>query len=501
MEKIISHSPVLIVVIPLISAFLTLVIGLWKKRLCYPFVIIALSLSLFSCIVTLNTVMKSGTIHYYLGNWDPPWGIEYVVDHLNALVLVFVSFISLMVAIYSKESIEQEIPEKVTFFYTVFLLQVTGLLGIVVTGDMFNLYVFLEIASLAGYALIAIGEDGAPLASFRYVVMGTIGACFYLLGVGYLYIMTGSLNMADLTHLLPNLYHSKVIMVAFVFFIVGVAIKMALFPLHAWLPDAYTHAPSAVSALLAPLMTKVGVYVLIRILFTVFRPEFPIKILHATDIMAWFGTFAILFGGIMALSQTDFKRMLCYIIVAEIGYMVGGIGMANATAIKGAIFHIINDMFMAACLFLIAGIVMHETGGHDISDFTGMFRRMPFTAAIFTIGALAVIGVPPTCGFFSKWYLLLGGIQARHWGFVMALLLCTLINVALFFRVIDKGLYVHALEHKLEHASEPKELQFHEAPLSMLIPGFIIAIAIFLIGIFNQAILKNIIEFAVPSGL
>ena len=501
MEKIISHSPVLIVVIPLVSAFLTLVIGLWKKRLCYPFVIIALSLSLFSCIVTLNTVMKSGTIHYYLGNWDPPWGIEYVVDHLNALVLVFVSFISLMVAIYSKESIEQEIPEKVTFFYTVFLLQVTGLLGIVVTGDMFNLYVFLEIASLAGYALIAIGEDGAPLASFRYVVMGTIGACFYLLGVGYLYIMTGSLNMADLTHLLPNLYHSKVIMVAFVFFIVGVAIKMALFPLHAWLPDAYTHAPSAVSALLAPLMTKVGVYVLIRILFTVFRPEFPIKILHATDIMAWFGTFAILFGGIMALSQTDFKRMLCYIIVAEIGYMVGGIGMANATAIKGAIFHIINDMFMAACLFLIAGIVMHETGGHDISDFTGMFRRMPFTAAIFTIGALAVIGVPPTCGFFSKWYLLLGGIQARHWGFVMALLLCTLINVALFFRVIDKGLYVHALEHKLEHASEPKELQFHEAPLSMLIPGFIIAIAIFLIGIFNQAILKNIIEFAVPSGL
>jgi len=501
MERIISHSPVLIVVIPLISAFLTLVIGLWKKRLCYPFVIIALSLSLFSCIVTLNTVMKSGTIHYYLGNWDPPWGIEYVVDHLNALVLVFVSFISLMVAIYSKESIEQEIPEKVTFFYTVFLLQVTGLLGIVITGDMFNLYVFLEIASLAGYALIAIGEDGAPFASFRYVVMGTIGACFYLLGVGYLYIMTGSLNMADLTHLLPNLYHSKVIMVAFVFFIVGVAIKMALFPLHAWLPDAYTHAPSAVSALLAPLMTKVGVYVLIRILFTVFRPEFPIKILHATDIMAWFGTFAILFGGIMALSQTDFKRMLCYIIVAEIGYMVGGIGMANATAIKGAIFHIINDMFMAACLFLIAGIVMHETGGHDISDFTGMFRRMPFTAAIFTIGALAVIGVPPTCGFFSKWYLLLGGIQARHWGFVMALLLCTLINVALFFRVIDKGLYVHALEHKLEHASEPKELQFHEAPLSMLIPGFIIAIAIFLIGIFNQAILKNIIEFAVPSGL
>ncbi len=497
MERIISHSPILIVVIPLISAFLTLAIGLWKKKLCYPFIIIVLSLTALSSIVTLSTVIKTGTIHYHLGNWDPPWGIEYVVDHLNALVLVFVSFIGLMVAIYSKESVEQEIPEKIAFFYTLFLLEVTGLLGIVVTGDMFNLYVFLEIASLAGYALIAIGEDGAPFASFRYVVMGTIGACFYLLGVGYLYIMTGSLNIADLAHILPNLYHSKVIMVAFVFFIAGVAIKMALFPLHAWLPDAYTRAPSAVSALLAPLMTKVGAYVMIRILFTVFRPEFPIKMLHATDIMAWLGTVAILFGGIMALSQTDFKRMLCYIIVAEIGYIVGGIGIANATAIKGAIFHILNDAFMTACVFVVAGIVMYKTKGHNISDFEGLFRKMPYTATIFMVGALAIIGVPPTCGFFSKWYLLLGGIEAKHWAFVIALLLCTLINVALFFRVIDKGIYLHALEHASEHI----EFQRDEAPLSMLIPGLIIAIAIFLIGIFNQAILKNIIEFAIPSGL
>ena len=501
MEKIISNSPVLIVVIPLISAFLTLGIGVLKKKFCYPFAVIALSLSVFSSVITLNTIIKTGTIHYHLGGWDPPWGIEYVVDYLNGLILVVIAIIGLMIVVFSKETVKKELPERIPFFYTIFLLEVTGLLGIVITGDMFNLYVFLEITSLAGYALIAIGEDGAPLASFRYVIMGTIGACFYLLGVGYIYIMTGSLNMADLTQILPNLYHSKVIMIAFVFFMIGLAVKIALFPLHTWLPDAYTHAPSAVSALLAPLMTKVGIYVMIRILFTVFKPEFPIKVLHATDILAWFGTFAILFGGIMALSQTDFKRMLCYIIVAEIGYMVGGIGMANAIAMKGAIFHIINDMFMAACLFLVAGIVMHETGGHDISDFTGIFRKMPFTAAIFITGALAVIGVPPTCGFFSKWYLLLGGIEAKHWGFVGALLLCTLINIALFFRVIDKGLYVHALEHTLEHASEPKELQFHEAPLSMLIPGFIIAIAIFLIGIFNQAILKNIIDFAIPSGL
>ncbi|GAF92899.1 unnamed protein product, partial [marine sediment metagenome] len=206
-----SPFPVLIVVVPMISAFFIPIIGWWRKNLCYPLVIIALFLCLFSSFVTLNTVIHTGTIHYYLGGWEPPWGIEYVVDHLNAFILVIVAFIALMVAIYSKKSVEQELPEKIVYFYCIFLLQVTGLLGIVVTGDMFNLYVFLEIASLAGYALIAIGEDGAPFASFNYLIFGTIGACFYLLGVGYLYINTGSLNIADLSQILPNLYHSKVV--------------------------------------------------------------------------------------------------------------------------------------------------------------------------------------------------------------------------------------------------------------------------------------------------
>lgn len=498
-----EQFPALIVVTPLILSFFVNVVGWWNRKLCLPIIVFALSVSLISSIGILNTVIKHGTIHYRLGGWEPPWGIEYLVDHLNALVLVTIAFVAILITIYSKRSVEQELPEhKIPQFYTLFLLNITGLLGITVTGDMFNLYVLLEIASFSAYAIIAMGERGAVFASFRYVIYGTIGACFYLLGVGYLYIVTGSLNMFNLSQLLPELYSSRAVLVGFAFILIGVGIKMAFFPLHVWLPDAYTHAPSAVSALIAPLMTKVGAYVMIRVLFTVFRPEFPIEMLHVTDIMAWFGTFAILFGGIMALSQTDFKRMLCYIIVAEVGFIVGGIGIANATAIKGAIFHIVNDVFMTACVFAAAGIVMYKTKGHNISDFEGLFRKMPYTATIFMVGALAIIGVPPTCGFFSKWYLLLGGIEAKHWAFVIALLLCTLINVALFFRVIDKGIYLHALEHASEPTGSHSELYSHdEAPLSMLIPGFIIAIAIFLIGIFNQAILKNIIEFAVPPGL
>ena len=236
-------------------------------------------------------------------------------------------------------------------------------------------------------------------------------------------------------------------------------------------------------------------------MFTVFKPEYSVHILQSTKIIVWIGSIAILFGGIMALSQTDFKKMLCYIIVAEIGYIVGGIGTANGMAIKGAIFHILNDAVMVTCLFLVASMVMHKTNGHKISDFQGIFRKMPMTATIFTVGALAVIGVPPTCGFFSKWYLLLGGIEAGCWGFVISLLICTLINVALFFRIFDKGLYVHAFEHAPHSPALHSNPSSQEAPLSMLIPAFVVVIAILLIGVFNQDILNSVINFAVPAGL
>lgn len=442
--------------------------------------------------------MRSGTIHYRLGGWPPPFGIEYVVDHLNAMMLVIVAVISLLVAVYSKQSVEKELPGRALYFYTVFLLQVAGFLGIVITGDLFNLYVFLEIASLAGYALIAIGEDGAPLACFRYIVMGTIGACFYLLGIGYIYIATGSLNMADVSRLLPELYQSKVILTAIAFLLAGLAVKMALFPVHVWLPDAYTKAPSASSALIASLMTKISLYVMIRVLFTVFEPSLSIERLPVADLMTWAGFIAICGGSLMALAQTDFKRMLCYIVVAEVGYIVGGVGLANTEAMKGAILHILNDSVMTAGLFTVAGIVMYRTNSHDISDFKGLFQEMPITMSAFVIGALSIIGVPPTCGFFSKWYLIQGAVIAGHWAFIVALIGSSLINVVLFFRIIEIG-YVFRLSHQGDHHGDAHGAVIKEAPLSMLLPTVAIAVAIILIGLYNQTILTHIIQFAVPK--
>lgn len=500
------QAPILIIVVPMIASFFNLLIGWRWKGFCYPWVVAALSVCTLASFTALGTVITDGTIHYRLGSWAPPWGIEFVIDHLNAFMLVIVSFISLVVAIYSKRSIEQELPTKTVSFYSIYLLLVTGLLGIVITGDMFNLYVFLEIASLAGYALIAIGDDRAPLASFEYVIIGTVGACFYLLGVGYLYIVTGSLNMADLSQLLPKLYLSKVIVIAFAFFIVGIAIKMAFFPLHVWLPDAYTHAPSTVSALVASTMTKVGAYVLIRIMFTVFRPYFSIELVPITTILGWVAVVAMMFGCINAIAQYDFKRMLCYILIAEVGYIVLGISVANRMGLTGAILHILNDAFMMACLFLVAGAIMYKTGTRDITQFRHLNKKMPFTMAAFTIAALSVVGIPPTCGFFSKWYLIIGAIDAQQWVFAAALMLSSLLSAVVFFKVIENIYFESPVTDHTKNGGEHEEVAAHkevaidEAPLSMLIPIFITVAGILILGILSGKIISTVIRFAVPAS-
>jgi multicomponent Na+:H+ antiporter subunit D len=497
----VQQLPAIIVLTPLVASLFIFLTGWWYKRLAYPLAVAAMSICCLASVGILNSVIADKSISYWLGGWKPPWGIEYRIDYLSAVMLVLVSVISLLVTVYAPKSVARELPEKTTQFWSLFILMITGLLGICISGDLFILFVLLELSSLSGYALIAMGEKNAVYASFRYVVIGTIGASFYLLGIAYLYISSGSLNMTNLSHLLPKLYYSKTVLVGFAFIFIGLSTKMALFPLHGWLPDAYARAPSAVSAVLAPLVTKVMAYVLIRLLFTVFSAEFAISILRATDVMIWIGTLAIFFGAVMALSQIDFKRMLSYVVIAEIGYIIGGIGVANATALKGAMFHIVNDAMMVACLFFVAGLITYKTDGHRIDDFKDIFKTMPITSVVLTVGALAVIGVPPTCGFFSKWYLLLGGIKAGQWGFVAALLVSTLINVALFFRIFDKGLYVHAKQNVPDDKRIGESSRSREAPLSMLMPAVVLALVILLVGIFNQVVMNKVIRFSVPVGL
>ncbi|VEN75452.1 NADH-quinone oxidoreductase subunit N [Candidatus Desulfarcum epimagneticum] len=494
-----DQAPILVLVIPLIAAVIAPVAGLFNEKWPYALTLPALAVSgIFSAMLLLQAT-TSGPIHYYVGNWRPPWGIECVIDPLNALMLAIVSGTAFLAAVFSKETVRRELAGKETWFYSLFLLQTTGLTGIVITGDMFNLYVFLEITSITGYALIAAGEDGACVATFRYIILGTIGACFYLLGVGYLYMVTGSLNMADIARILPALHDSRTVLTAFAFLIVGIAVKMGLFPLHTWLPDAYSSAPSASAALIAPLMTKVSVYVMLRVVFDVFDPSFSIAMLAGTDILLWAGTIAIVAGAFKALSQTDYRRMLCYIIVAEVGYMAGGVGLANPTALKGVVLHILNDAVMTLALFFVAGIVTFKTQGRSLSDFKDLFKKMPVTMAGFAIAALSIIGVPPTCGFFSKWLLISGAIAEGAWGFVAALLFSSLVNVIVFFRIFEIGYSFQSPDESHHHDPGHGASVISEAPASMLIPLIAAAAAIALIGLFNQPIMEHIINLAIPA--
>ncbi|UCG77616.1 MAG: monovalent cation/H+ antiporter subunit D family protein [Nitrospirota bacterium] len=493
-----EQYPVLIVVIPLLSAFIINVIGWFRKGFSYPLIVLSLIITFYLSVSTLLQVVDGGAISYRLGGWPPPFGIEYVIDHLNALVLVVISFVSLAAAVFSKESVKKELPDRIPQYYTLFILLVTGLLGMTITGDAFNLYVLIEIAALTSYALIAFGRDRALVSSFNYVIMGTVGASFYLLGVGHLYIMTGSLNMGDLLSILPAISGSRAIFVAFLLIIVGIWTKMAFFPLHGWLPNAYTYAPTATGVLVAPLMTKVSVYIMIRLMFSVFSADYVFNTLNVHDIIVWMAVAAIIGGSLLALTQTDFRRMLTYLIVAEVGYMVGGVWLANSAGITGAILHILNDALMTLCLFLVAGIIYHKTRGHHLDDIRGLYRKMPFTMAAFTVGALSMIGVPPTVGFFSKWYLILGAIDAGQWGFMAALIISSLINAVLFFKVIEVGYFEPMHGH---HDDGHHEVTIDEAPFSMLAPLYVIAVSLIVVGIYTSSIITNIIAHAVPKGL
>jgi multicomponent Na+:H+ antiporter subunit D len=472
---------VLIIAISLLSAFTIFLAGWINRKSCCFISIATIAFQFILSIFILRHVLTVGTIRYWLGGWRPPWGIEYVVDALNAFILVVILFLSLLVAIYSKRNVEHEIEgKKLVTFYSIFQLLVTGLCGITVTGDMFNLYVFLEIASIAAYALIAVAGGRALKASYNYLIMGSLGACFYLIGVGFLYSVTGTLNMGDLRILLPPLYANRAVQAAFVFFVIGVSIKAYVFPLHTWQPDAYTYAPSTVSALIASTMSKVMIYALIRLIYSVFTLNFILSYVGLDIVICWVAAIAIIAGSIFAITQRNLKRMLAYSSVSQIGYIILGVGLSplSVWGLYGAVAHILNHAIMKGCLFLAAGAFIHKAGLWDIRDFEGLGKKMPYASAAFTIAAISMIGIPPGAGFASKLFLILASLEASQYPFVAILLLSTLLNLVYFWRVIDRMYFVGH-----EEATDGGESE-GGLPLSMLVPMLILAALCIILGIF-----------------
>ena len=310
-------------------------------------------------LLLLNKVLDTGTVSYAIGNWPAPWGIEYRIDLVNAFILVIITTIGSAVMPYARVSIEKEIPkDRIYLFYCMYLLCLSGLLGIAITGDIFNLFVFLEISSLSSYVMISLGSSrSALIAAYRYLIMGTIGATFYIIGVGMLYMSTGSLNMVDLATLIPATEGNRTVLVSLAFMTVGLGIKIALVPLHMWMPNAYTYAPSVVSVFLAGTATKVAIYALMRILFTVFGAADIFENFKLSEMLSGLAIIGMIGASSVAVYQNDVKRILAYSSLAQIGYIILGISMASAMGIAASLLHLFNHALIKASLFMAIGCI------------------------------------------------------------------------------------------------------------------------------------------------
>ncbi len=458
-----QNLPALQVVIPLLCAPLCVLLGhgrvAWAVALAASWAALAIAVSL------LQQVLALGVISYAIGNWAAPWGIEYRIDAVNAFVALIVAGVGAVLLPFAARSVAHEIaPERVRFFYAAYLLCLAGLLGIAVTGDAFNLFVFLEISSLSSYILISLGRDRRALtAAYQYLVMGTIGATFILIGVGLLYMMTGTLNMMDLARRIPAVADTRTVRAALAFLTVGISLKLALFPLHLWLPNAYAYAPSVVTAFLAATATKVAVYMLLRFLFTIFGVAF-VEAMLIDQVLLPLALIAIFSASIVAIFQDDVKRMLAYSSVAQIGYMILGVSLLSVTGLTAGILHLFNHALMKGALFLALGAVAYQIGSVRLHDMAGLGRRMPWTFAAIVIGGLSLIGVPATVGFISKWYLVLGALEGRLWWVAVLVLLGSLLAVVYMWRVIEVAFFQPA----------PRRAERAEAPLSLLLPTWVL---------------------------
>ena len=476
----IQHIPILQVAVPMIAAPLCALIG--RRDLAWLLTFLVTIAAFLMSLHLLDRALTEGPFIYEIGGWPPPWGIAYAIDPINATVLLVLSMIAVVVLPFARKSVDAEIEERSQpLFYTAFLLCLTGLLGVVATGDAFNIFVFLEISSLSTYVLVAMGAKRsrkALAAAYNYLIMGTVGATFYVTGIGLLYMVTGTLNLADLAERIPPLGESRVLEAAYAFIVVGIGLKLAMVPVHTWLPAAYAQAPSIVGAFLAATATKTAVYVLVRFSFDVFGPGYDFGQFILDKVVLPLALVGMVAGSVIACYQTDLRRILAYSSVAQVGYMVLGITLISTAGLAAGILHLFNHALMKGALFLALGCITLNTGllrggAVTVEGIAGLGRRMPFTMGAIVLGGLSLIGVPLTVGFISKWLLIEASVADGRWWLVAIIVGSSLIAVIYIWRIVEAA-YLRPAD---------PDVEVREAPLSMLIPVWVLVVANFWFGI------------------
>jgi len=476
---VIPHAPILAIVLPLFAAFLMPVVGILARRRGIKrarewFAIAAVLVELV-IVVSMIPALREGQIIpgqfpvYELGGWSPPWGINLAIDGLNLFAAVIVAGISALVVIYSFVCMERD--HGLDQYYTLLFLILAGMMGVALTGDIFNLYVFFEIMCISSYALVAFRRKWQSIeASIKYLIVSSLGTSFILLGIALLYGMVGSLNIAHLAQKLP-LEPTSAIIVPLALFVTGFGIKIAMVPLHMWQPDAYQAAPSAVAALFSGATATIGIYAMVRVVYTLFG-AFAIGIM-----LAVLGLVTMVMGALMALAQRDLKRLLAYSCISQIGYILLGLGLGTSLGIQGGLFHLFNNAIYKTMLFMIAGAIIYRVGTSNMDRLGGLWKNMPVTAMLFGVGALAISGVPPFNGFASKWTIYVAGIEAGQPVFTVIALITSALTLAYFLKAFNSIF----LGQRPKHLSNIKE-----TPLPMLFPIMLLAVLCIVFGVLPQ---------------
>lgn len=443
-----THILPLFVIIPLAGAFLIAVVGKRSRRMPDVLGNLAAAILLLVSLASIPIAHRYGTLVYSVGAWKPPIGIAMVLDGLTSFMLLTVNLVALAVTIYSIDYMERFTSK--WKFYTLFLLMLAGMNGVIVTGDLFNLFVFLEIAAVASYALVAFGTERHELeAAFKYAVMGSVGSLFILLGIVFLYSFTSTLNMADMATVLAQKGSSKIILLVSVLFLMGFGLKAALVPFHAWLPDAHPSAPAPISAMLSGVLIKsLGVYAICRIFYNVLGMNAALS-----SILMFLGTLSMVIGGLLAIGQWDFKRLLAYSSISQMGYIVLGIGLGTPLGILGGLFHLFNHSIFKSLLFLNSGAVEFATGTRDLQQMGGLRMRMPVTGSTGLIASMSIAGVPPFNGFWSKLIIIIAAVQAGRFGYAFWAILISIWTLAMYMKVV-KFAFLGAPKERWSHIKE-----------------------------------------------
>jgi len=438
-----AHLPALQVVVPLLVA--PLLVLLRDAGLAWAGAFAASLMALVLAVLQVAQVTDGAVLVYEMGGWPAPYGIELRIDGFNALILLLVTGASTLSLLGGRESLARDIDDdRQPLFYAAWLISLAGLSGIAVTGDAFNVFVFMEISSLATYILIAAGSDRRALtAVFKYLIMGTIGATFYLIGVGLVYMMTGTLNFADMEQRLAEVADQRPVMVAAGFITVGLALKAAVFPLHVWLPNAYAYAPHAVTAYIAACSTKVALYVLLRFDFFVFQGNLAGHSAQFTSFLIPLALLGIVVGSAIAVVQSDVKRILAYSSVAQIGYILLGASFNSLTGLTAGIAHMFNHALAKGALFLAVAAIGTRLGRLQLRDIAGVAQRMPWTMAGLALAGASLVGVPGTAGFISKWLLLEASMEAGVIGIIAAVVVVasSLAAAVYVWRIVERAYF------------------------------------------------------------